>query len=777
MTFSFLNAALLIGLIAVAIPPLIHLLNRRRHDVVDWGAMQFLEISEVTRRRLLIEELILMLMRMALIAILVMAIAGPFLKGVDWMPQVSRDNRDVVLIVDGSASMTFEKDGKTTQEKAEQWIKDFLEKMQPGDGVALLQAREQTVEIVPNLTSDTEQLKKQIKQLPKPAGSANWAKAITKAKEILKNGRAKRDIVILSDGQRYSWADESSLLRWEDLGTQRDADEQLEPELYAVNLQPDRPEQLANWTLSPMKATRAVVAQNQEVTFSTAILLNGSRQYSAPYELRLEVDGKEIKKIKAPTSIDVQSQQVPLRFDYRFTKLGSHLVSLIMEPDPPKHLRPDGYVVKDHLALDNRQDLAVEVIDALPVLIIDGDPTPNPPHRGAEFIRDALAPKSDPSPVVQAHMIGISEFEPEMLSTDLPVDPEKRDLRLPANAKPRDRRPRVLILHNIKQLTNEQRDGITEFLKDGGGVLLTLGQRVDPTHYNDKLYREGRGWMPARVDSIQGDAVDLKDAARPVASSFFHPALEMFRNMRFGGLDNVWLSQWWKVTVPGRKEAGAPIAMLNKLGTPWLVERLYEEGRVLISVVPMDNSWRTNLTNSPAFVPLTHELVYYLAGARAASYNLQPGQPLRFQLPSDADAEGLDLTSPSGVKKPLKVDEALNNEHYVASIIRKPQYSMLIHEGMREAGIWKMTTPDEQEFYYVVQPDRREADLTPTSEEDQEAIKQYVPIKYQNDVETLVKEMAESNELELWWIFLLGIILFLCMEVWLTRRIVNNRAT
>ena len=66
---------LAIGVAALLIPPLIHLLNRRRFDVVEWGAMQFLQISETTRRRLLIEELLLMLLRISLLAVLVFALA------------------------------------------------------------------------------------------------------------------------------------------------------------------------------------------------------------------------------------------------------------------------------------------------------------------------------------------------------------------------------------------------------------------------------------------------------------------------------------------------------------------------------------------------------------------------------------------------------------------------------------------------------------------------------------------------------------------------------
>src|SRR5215468_11328665 len=100
MTFG-LNTWMLAGLVALLIPPLIHLLNRRRYDVVDWGAMQFLQVSEVTRRRILIEEVLLMALRMGLIAVLVLALAQPFTDR-NVLSAGGRPSRDVVLVFDGS---------------------------------------------------------------------------------------------------------------------------------------------------------------------------------------------------------------------------------------------------------------------------------------------------------------------------------------------------------------------------------------------------------------------------------------------------------------------------------------------------------------------------------------------------------------------------------------------------------------------------------------------------------------------------------------------------
>ena len=60
----FLNMALAAGLSVVAIPIILHLLNRKSSKSMDWGAMQFLVESLATRsRRIQLEEALLMACR------------------------------------------------------------------------------------------------------------------------------------------------------------------------------------------------------------------------------------------------------------------------------------------------------------------------------------------------------------------------------------------------------------------------------------------------------------------------------------------------------------------------------------------------------------------------------------------------------------------------------------------------------------------------------------------------------------------------------------------
>lgn len=746
MPFGFLVPLMLVGLAAVIIPPLIHLLNRRRFDVVDWGAMQFLQISETTRRRLLIEEILLMLLRMGLIAVMVLALAAPFAVLPGCAQMGARPNRDVVLVFDGSYSMGYSGSGMSAHEAAKEWATAFVSELSAGDSVAILQAKQQVVPVLADPSHDLDRVRDQIRRLPEPAGGCDWPQALQAAQQLLreKSQRLERDIVLLSDGQRHGWADPNSLLRWELLAHQLKETSGIQPRVWVVNLDPNRPKEPANWSLSPLSASRPVAVPGQKVSFKTALVLRGQQEYRPPYRLRLEIDGRPAGDLKPPTSAKLEKGQVPLTFTHAFDAPGSHLVSVIVEPDPPPDKRPPGYVIKDQLPGDNRQDFALEVVRALPVLLVDGDTRPEPKHRGTDFLRDALAPSRDPTPSIVAKVVPLQQFKAGLLTTPITKDPASK--------------PRVLVLCNVAQLNAEQRDGVDRFLAEGGGVLVPLGERVDAKQYNEHLYRDGRGWLPARLEEMTGDERVSKTAASPLATSFFHPTLDLLGPDLRAVLTYARFPRWWKVKTPAGAAPGVPVAMLTS-NDPLLVERPYRAGRVLLCTVPLDNSWNTNLTDLPVFAPLAHELVYYLAGARSAEQNLQPGQPLRYRLPEDQPADELTLYPPLGDTKPLPVESG-----------------QIVYETTREAGVYRLEGPSGRPVYFVVRPDPLESDLTPADSADRDKVQKLVPLKYENDHDAIFQQLATPDERqELWRWFLLAVIGLLCAEVWLTRRIVKNR--
>src|SRR5436309_12938833 len=98
---AFLNAYLLGGLVLASVPIIIHLLNRRRFMRVDWAPMKYLKLTiKTNRRRLRIEQLLLLLLRTVAIIVLIAAIARPVLSSTGlgaWLGGRSRPSRIIVI--------------------------------------------------------------------------------------------------------------------------------------------------------------------------------------------------------------------------------------------------------------------------------------------------------------------------------------------------------------------------------------------------------------------------------------------------------------------------------------------------------------------------------------------------------------------------------------------------------------------------------------------------------------------------------------------------------
>ncbi|MDA7516004.1 BatA domain-containing protein [Akkermansiaceae bacterium] len=85
----FRNPVLLAGLAGVLIPVILHLIRRQAAKPYDWGAMRFLfDTVAARRRRMEWEDFLLMIARCLLIALIVLAIARPFVppnSGIPWL--------------------------------------------------------------------------------------------------------------------------------------------------------------------------------------------------------------------------------------------------------------------------------------------------------------------------------------------------------------------------------------------------------------------------------------------------------------------------------------------------------------------------------------------------------------------------------------------------------------------------------------------------------------------------------------------------------------------
>lgn len=137
---SVLHPALLAaGLAAVAIPVLIHLLFRRRRKPIVWAAMRFLlEAYRRQRRRLTLEQLLLLAVRCALVAVVALALAQPLLRSSAALGGAGA-GRDLYILLDNSlTSQLRSEEGATAFDRHQEAAKAALTALGAGDRAAVV---------------------------------------------------------------------------------------------------------------------------------------------------------------------------------------------------------------------------------------------------------------------------------------------------------------------------------------------------------------------------------------------------------------------------------------------------------------------------------------------------------------------------------------------------------------------------------------------------------------------------------------------------------------
>src|ERR687884_1086339 len=105
---GFVAPLVLVALGALAIPVFLHLIQRERKQVVQFPSLMFLRripYESVQRRR--IRHWMLLLMRLAALALIVLAFARPFFRRTEFGGAGSTGARELVVLVDQSYSMGY----------------------------------------------------------------------------------------------------------------------------------------------------------------------------------------------------------------------------------------------------------------------------------------------------------------------------------------------------------------------------------------------------------------------------------------------------------------------------------------------------------------------------------------------------------------------------------------------------------------------------------------------------------------------------------------------
>lgn len=133
---TFLNPAILFGLLAASIPVILHFLNLRRLKKVEFSTLQFLkELQKSKIRRLKIKQWLLLLLRVLIITFLVLAFARPTIKNI---PFSKTSKTSAVFIIDNTISMSVVTSSGSYLNRAKQIVKSLIDNFNPNDEIAVL---------------------------------------------------------------------------------------------------------------------------------------------------------------------------------------------------------------------------------------------------------------------------------------------------------------------------------------------------------------------------------------------------------------------------------------------------------------------------------------------------------------------------------------------------------------------------------------------------------------------------------------------------------------
>ncbi len=199
---TFLNPAVLIGLLAAAIPVIIHLLNLRKLKKIEFSTLAFLkELQKNKIRKIKIKQWLLLVLRILIILLIVLAFARPALRGLSIAGTTSAAKTTAVLIVDDTYSMSVLSQNGSYFNQAKDFAKKIIEQLKEGDEGAIIFISEADQQ--QNLTSDFNLLIDKLKQKEISYSKPDLSKVIAIASELVnKSNNFNREIYLFTDFQK-----------------------------------------------------------------------------------------------------------------------------------------------------------------------------------------------------------------------------------------------------------------------------------------------------------------------------------------------------------------------------------------------------------------------------------------------------------------------------------------------------------------------------------------------------------------------------------------------
>lgn len=715
---TFLQSIFLTGLAAVSIPLLIHLFSRRKKERVPFSSLYFLKMIESRKiRRLKLKQILLLLLRMAIICLLVFAFARPTIvgdtDGHNGAGDADNTRVTAVFIIDNSLSGAVDVDGKPLYELIREKAIEALETLKDGDEIYVIFAAD--FDPPPDFKDnsirpvhDTETAANLIRRSAVSFTRSNLSEALRSSYRLLsRSNDLHREIYLISDMQAVSFAVETGSEPGEILISE-DLNNQAPIRVYCINPKPEN--ELSNVGIKDVTVMNEIPEEGKPLTIRT-VVQNFGRSTQEDLLVHVFFGGKRMAQ-KSVSIAPFESESI----DFQILPEQTGIVEGVVEIEDDRFLE------------DNRRYFIITVPAKLSILVINGYAGSNP------FLQ--------------------SVYSPELFS----LPPEVRTISEDQVSSVDFRDYDAVLYNGFSRMTQADVYRMRNYCAGGGGVILFPDEKSDLVSFNATIgtafgLPEATGFvgelavqtggMESGIPSTGFLVVDRIDYSHPVFANMFKQippdevnVPQVFRSVRF------------ESRTAGALSSHTIMAMSNS--DPFMVEKRIEQGALVLFASAPLLSW-TTFPLKGIFSPILHRLVYYFSNIGNIDSNpLEIGDDISFLY--SGSAERLTMIQPSG-------DEFMINPTTAAEAFR------IEYSDTDFPGIYTFTSNNEVQRKFPVNVDARESDLRTVSENRLKTLFGDIPFYLWDDRTNLIESISETRSgKEISRYFIAAVMLFLLIE-------------
>jgi hypothetical protein len=595
ITMTYLHPALLWLLPLAAIPLVLHLLTLHRLKTVELSTFRFLFDSYVQqRRRMQFLEALLAILRMLFILLLVFLFCRPVFSSWDALfGGKGSGGREVIILMDCSASMNARTAGKSALERAKEAAQSVVDHLGSEDRLTLIRVGAQPEEVFSRYTTDMKDIHARINALKPTSSRGNIFLALQSLFGPEATTRHKPAVYIFTDCQATGWRELQK------------KKEDIVPEgtpVWVVNV--GSSEHLSNVAVvgTAPRRNRAIVGlpfllEPRVVNYSKTETFDGV--------VTVSIDQEEVGRPLAVSLKPGESKDLRVNYTPRPNEKTRPILAARQSVWQRGEFKVTATKTPDRFPDDDSFKFTLQVVPRVKVLVVNDNGSDDQETNEGFYLSKALTISPESIGEKAGPLQASKEFLRGLDVTPIAETGLTAEMLLDTS---------VVVLANCGALTPPQYELLRGFVNQGGGLMIFPGDKVNPEVYNTQFFPvpgpQGIRLTGANLGAAQGDpakfetfdTLEIRDLTHPVFSAFHDPALNHFKKVR--------IYKRYPLTFKGKPSNAVPLAYFGS-GGPALVESRLGDGLVVLAAFPAHTRW-TNLPARPDFPPLVLRLASHL---------------------------------------------------------------------------------------------------------------------------------------------------------------------